>query len=65
MGISWLERHITLDHSMWGSDQRASIEPIGMIKLIKGVREIEKAIGSNSDRVVYDCEIEKRKSLRK
>lgn len=45
MGISSLERHITLDRSMYGSDQAASIEPAGFKMLISGIREIEKAKG--------------------
>jgi len=45
MGISSLERHITLDRSMYGSDQSASIEPGGFKMLIGGIREIEKAKG--------------------
>ena len=65
MGIEWLERHITLDHSMWGSDQRASIDPVGMLKLIRGVREIEKSLYGYGDREVLECELEKRESLRK
>lgn len=65
LGIDWIERHITLDHSMWGSDQRVSVEPIGMIKLIKGVRHIEKSLGKKEKRSVLECELEKRKSLRK
>lgn len=65
MGVEWIERHITLDHSMWGSDQRASIEPIGQIKLIKGIRDIEKAMGKKEKRQVLECELEKRKTLRK
>lgn len=64
-GIEWIERHITLDHTMWGSDQRASLEPIGMIKLIKGIREIEKALGTDEDRIILDCELSKRESLKK
>ena len=46
LGISSLERHITLDRAMYGSDQAASIEPSGFTKLTKGVRLIEKAMGS-------------------
>lgn len=45
MGISSLERHITLDRSMYGSDQSASIEPAGFQMLVGGIREIEKAKG--------------------
>ena len=45
LGISSLEKHITLDRSMYGSDQSASLEPTGMIKLVSGVRSIELAMG--------------------
>ncbi len=44
-GISSLERHITLDRSMYGSDQAASIEPMGLKTLIGAVRKIEKGLG--------------------
>ena len=43
MGAKWVERHVTLDRNMWGSDQKSSIEPSGLIKLVKGIRDIEKA----------------------
>ena len=43
MGASWVERHITMDRESWGSDQKASIEPSGLFKLVKGIRDIEKA----------------------
>jgi len=46
LGISSLERHITLDRSMYGSDQSASVEPPGMLLLVGVVRKIEKAMGS-------------------
>jgi len=45
LGISSLERHITLDRAMYGSDQAASIEPIGFLQLVGAVRKIEKALG--------------------
>ncbi|MBD1152113.1 N-acetylneuraminate synthase family protein [Pelagibacterales bacterium SAG-MED22] len=44
-GISSLERHITLDRTMYGSDQSASIEPNGLRSLVSSVRKIEKALG--------------------
>ena len=44
MGASWVERHITMDREAWGSDQKASIEPSGLFKLVKGIRSIEQAI---------------------
>ncbi len=48
LGISSLERHITLDRAMYGSDQAASIEPSGFSKLVRGVRVIEKAMGDGN-----------------
>jgi len=48
LGISSLERHITIDRAMYGSDQAASIEPGGFQKLVKGVRLINKAMGDGS-----------------
>ena len=45
LGATILERHITLDRTMWGSDHLASVEPQGLIKLVRGVRELETALG--------------------
>ena len=45
LGISSLERHITIDRSMYGSDQSASIEPQGLFQLVGAVRKIELALG--------------------
>ena len=45
LGITSLERHITLDRAMYGSDQAASVEPMGFYLLVGAVRKIEKAIG--------------------
>lgn len=48
MGITSLERHITLDRSMYGSDQAASVEPAGFRQLVGAVRKIEKAMGNGA-----------------
>lgn len=48
MGISSLERHITLDRAMYGSDQAASVEPAGFRQLVGAVRKIEQAMGDGS-----------------
>ncbi len=64
MGAKYIERHITLDKTMWGSDQMASIEPHGMFKLIRGIREIEMALGSNK-KVFTEIEKNKRSTLAK
>jgi len=52
LGISSLERHITLDRSMYGSDQSASVEPSGFRALIGSVRKIERAMGDGEKRVI-------------
>ncbi|MCB4790650.1 MAG: N-acetylneuraminate synthase family protein [Elusimicrobia bacterium] len=63
MGISSLERHITLDRAMYGSDQAASIEPAGLKALIGAVRKIEKAIGDGKI-TVHPKEVPIAKKLR-
>jgi N-acetylneuraminate synthase len=51
LGITSLERHITLDRAMYGSDQAASVEPMGFRQLVGAVRKIEKAMGTGELRV--------------
>jgi len=63
LGISSLERHITLDRSMYGSDQSASLEPSGFNQLVGAVRKIQVAMGDGVKRVVED-EIPIAKNLR-
>ena len=63
LGATILERHITLDRTMWGSDHLASVEPQGLIKLVKGVRELETALG-DGNKVVTEGELPVRKKLR-
>ena len=46
LGITSLERHITLSRAMYGSDQAASVEPSGFLQLVGAVRKIEKAMGN-------------------
>lgn len=66
MGAEWIERHITLDRTLWGSDQTSSVEPSGLLKLVKGVRDLEAATAAApGPRVVSHGEREKLKSLRK
>ena len=62
-GISSLERHITLDRAMYGSDQSASLEPDGLNKLVGGVRKIEKAMGDGIKKFIKE-EIPISKKLR-
>jgi N-acetylneuraminate synthase len=56
LGASFLERHITLDRAMWGSDQAASIEPGGLKRLVKDVRNVELAMGDGNKKV-YESEV--------
>jgi N-acetylneuraminate synthase len=64
LGASFIERHITLDRAMWGTDQAASVEIGGMFRLVKDIRDIEKALGDGQKRV-YDSEKSSQKKLRK
>ena len=63
LGISSLERHITLDRSMYGSDQAASIEPIGFMQLVGAVRKITEAMGDGVVQIL-EKEIPIAKNLR-
>ena len=63
LGATILERHFTLDRTMWGSDHLASVEPQGLIKLVRGVRELESAYGDGRKRVT-EGELPIRKKLR-
>ena len=56
LGACMIERHITLDRAMWGSDQAASVEPNGFERLVKDIRAIEKAMG-DGEKVVYESEL--------
>ena len=51
LGATIIERHITLDRTMWGTDQMSSVETQGLIKLVKGIRELEMAYGDGVKRV--------------
>lgn len=63
LGACFIERHITLDRAMWGSDQAASIEPAGFSRLVRDIRVIEKAMGDGVKRV-YESELPVMKRLR-
>tara|TARA_Y100000389_G_scaffold190603_1_gene215630 strand:+ start:3177 stop:3998 length:822 start_codon:yes stop_codon:yes gene_type:complete len=66
MGSTWVERHITMDREAWGSDQKASIEPSGLFKLVKGIRDIELATKYEpGPRKQFEGENFKKSTLRK
>jgi N-acetylneuraminate synthase len=64
MGAVVVERHLTLDRAMWGSDQAASIEPHGFERLVKDITAVERALGDGVKRV-YDSEVAAMDKLRK
>ncbi|WP_371681128.1 N-acetylneuraminate synthase family protein [Streptomyces sp. NBC_01276] len=64
MGACAVERHITLDRAMWGSDQAASVEPGGLARLVRDIRTIETALGDGVKKV-YASELGPMKKLRR
>lgn len=63
LGATFVERHITLNRSMWGSDQSASVEPQGFERLVKDIRGIEIALGDGVKQV-YESELPVMRRLR-
>ena len=63
LGASIVERHITLDRAMWGSDQAASVEPSGLNRLVRDIRVVEAALGDGVKRV-FESEVPIRAKLR-
>ncbi len=64
LGAAFIERHITLDRAMWGTDQAASVEIIGFMRLVSNIRDIENALG-NGIKKVYESELQPKKKLRR
>jgi N-acetylneuraminate synthase len=64
MGATFVERHITLDRAMWGSDQAASVEVVGLVRLVANIRDIERSLGDGVKRI-YEEELTARRKLRR
>lgn len=64
LGATAIERHITLDRTMWGSDHAASLEPHGLETLVRDIRIVERALGDGVKRI-YPGEEEPRQRLRR
>jgi len=64
LGASLVERHITLDRAMWGTDQAASVEPRGLERLVQYIRDVELASGDGV-KTVYDSELAVMQNLRR
>jgi N-acetylneuraminate synthase len=56
LGATSIERHITLDRAMYGSDQSASVEPQGFSRMVRDIRVVEKAMGDGIKRIL-DAEV--------
>ena len=65
LGAEYIERHFTIDRTMWGSDQLASVEPHGLYSLVESIRDVEKSLGVGGNRKLLKSEMEKREMLRK
>ena len=63
LGATSIERHITLDRTMYGSDQAASLEESGLKRLVRDVRMLEKVLGDGKKRV-WNSELPAQKKLR-
>lgn len=64
LGACMVERHITLDRALWGTDHAASIEPQGLMKLVRDIRGIEQSLGDGVKRV-SEAELQAAKKLRR
>ena len=63
LGATSIERHITLDRSMYGSDQAASLEHSGLVRLVRDTRELDFILG-NGKKIIWDSELPAQKKLR-
>ncbi|HEX3073059.1 MAG TPA: N-acetylneuraminate synthase family protein, partial [Ignavibacteriales bacterium] len=64
LGATFVERHITLDRSMWGTDQAASVEIMGLYRMVSNIRDIERSMGDGIKKV-YLSEVPSLKKLRR
>lgn len=63
LGATSIERHITLNRAMYGSDQAASLEPSGLVRMVRDVRLIDKVLGDGKKRI-WDSELPAMNKLR-
>ena len=64
LGACLVERHITLDRNMWGSDQNTSVESTGLFRLVRDIKVIEAAMG-DGEKQIYETELSARSRLRR
>ena len=65
LGATFVERHVTLDRAMWGTDQAASVELVGLMRLVAHIRDIERALGDGVKRVTATEAAQAKKLRRK
>ncbi|MGI0010519.1 MAG: N-acetylneuraminate synthase family protein, partial [Nitrosopumilaceae archaeon] len=63
LGATSIERHITLDRAMYGSDQAASLGPEGLFRMVRDIREIDLILGDGKKKI-WDSELPAQKKLR-
>ena len=63
LGATSIERHVTLDRTMYGSDQAASLEPQGLIRMVKDIRMVNDILGDGK-KIIWDSEVPAMKKLR-
>ncbi len=63
LGATSIERHITLDRSMYGSDQAASLEPAGLVRMVRDIKELDFILGDGK-KIIWDSELPAQKKLR-
>ena len=63
LGATSVERHITLDRAMYGSDQAASLEKAGLVRMVRDIRIIDKILGDGKKQI-WDSELPVQKKLR-
>ena len=63
LGATSIERHVTIDRTLYGHDQAASLEPLGLRRLVRDIRTIDKILGDGKKRI-WDSELETVKKLR-
>jgi len=63
LGATSIERHITLDRAMYGSDQAASLEPVGLFRLVRDIKELDLILGDGKKRI-WDSELPAQKKMR-
>ena len=63
LGATSIERHVTIDRTLYGHDQAASLEPVGLMRLVRDIRELDKILGDGKKNI-WKSELSNQKKLR-